>query len=193
MVFNAFRTNQKKLARRITGDPALLLLAFVGILSVTCSARRIEDWPFDRLMKEADLVVIAKPTTSVDSGEQSTENVWKAKFLGVNTSFHTLAVIKGHVGPEFKVLHYRDNGKGLWQDGPLLVKFRLDAVHLDSKSAHFDLGPPDYLMFLKSRQDGRFEPISGQVDSELSVREVFYPLPAGIEPPKTPGEMKSLR
>jgi len=34
---------------------------------------------------------------------------------------------------------------------------------------------PEYLLFLKRRTDGRYEPISGQMDAALSVREVAEP------------------
>jgi hypothetical protein len=33
-------------------------------------------------------------------------------------------------------------------------------------------GPPDYLLFLKVRKDGRSEPVTGQVDSMFSARKI---------------------
>lgn len=36
-------------------------------------------------------------------------------------------------------------------------------------------GRPEYLLFLKRRQDGKYEPLSGRVDPALSIREVFHP------------------
>jgi hypothetical protein len=39
------------------------------------------------------------------------------------------------------------------------------------------LAPPGYLLFLKQGKDGRYEPVSGQIDAELSVKEVNSPLP----------------
>lgn len=44
------------------------------------------------------------------------------------------------------------------------------------------LGPPEYLLFLKRTADGRLEPVSGQIDPALSVREMHRPLPAGLGP-----------
>ena len=39
------------------------------------------------------------------------------------------------------------------------------------------LSTPQYLLFLKRSADGHFEPVSGQIDAVLSVREIYRPLP----------------
>jgi hypothetical protein len=38
-----------------------------------------------------------------------------------------------------------------------------------------ELGRPEYMLFLRLRKDGRFEPVSGEVDPVLSVRELHPP------------------
>jgi hypothetical protein len=37
----------------------------------------------------------------------------------------------------------------------------------------------EYLLFLKKRGDGRYEPVSGRIDPLLSVRELFNPYSRG--------------
>ena len=39
------------------------------------------------------------------------------------------------------------------------------------------INPPEYLLFLKLRKDGLYEPVSGQLDAALSVRTIF---PSGV-------------
>jgi hypothetical protein len=34
------------------------------------------------------------------------------------------------------------------------------------------LGPPEYMLFLRLRKDGRYEPVSGEIDPALSIREL---------------------
>jgi hypothetical protein len=35
---------------------------------------------------------------------------------------------------------------------------------------------PDYMLFLRKLKDGRYEPVSGKIDPQLSVRAIFDPL-----------------
>ena len=59
-------------------------------------------------------------------------------------------------------------------NGPLLVSFRRTSLELRTKEGgKLELGVPSYLLFLKARKDGRYEPVSGRVDPELSVRELI--------------------
>jgi hypothetical protein len=43
------------------------------------------------------------------------------------------------------------------------------------------LGTPQYLLFLRTSDGGRCKPISGQIDSRLSVKEIYSPLPSVID------------
>jgi hypothetical protein len=91
----------------------------------------------------------------------------------------SLKVEKGKAEKSIKVLHYRLPENALIQDGPLLVKFRKEPLQVEGtvKGVKFvaELGKPDYMVFLRQRKDGRYEPISGQVDPALSVRELSSP------------------
>ena len=48
---------------------------------------------------------------------------------------------------------------------------------LNCDKAYITMVPPDYLLFLKKRDDGRYEPVTGQMDAAESVREVSRPFP----------------
>lgn len=140
-------------------------------LPIIPGGRAIEDWPYEKLLLQADLVVIGKAVSSVESGEKSNEG-----FLGVNTTFDVKGVLKGQVdGKQIKLLHYRIKGGNMQlPNGPLLVTFRTTGFLVTSKKGgETNLSPPEYLLFLKIRKDGRYEAVSGQYDPKLSVRQMF--------------------
>jgi len=141
-------------------------------------ARPIESWPYERLFKEADLVVIARAEDTNDTKDRFSAEGWKAEFIGQDTRFVAQSVLKGKLGDEkkFTVLHYRLPEGFAIGNGPLLVKFRHDSLMLSGKvngtAFQADLAAPEYLLFLRLRKDGRYEPVSGQFDPVLSVREL---------------------
>jgi hypothetical protein len=154
----------------------LVVLAVVmGTTAGTASARWLENWPYERLLKEADLVIIARATAVEDTPDRTTENPWKAEFLGVNTTFRVKATLKGKsAGEEIKVLHFKLRDGVRIIDGPLLVCFRTDGFGLELKDGpKVQFRTPEYMLFLRAGQDGRYEPLSGRVDPELSVRELY--------------------
>jgi hypothetical protein len=153
------------------------------------SARQVDEWAYERLFKESDLVVIAQPIRSEDSAERTKDNLWKAEFIGVETSFKVLHTVKGAaVKSELTLLHYRTDS--LIEDGPSLVSFRTRGIsytiskRLEEGEAEASTerakiaisGPAEYLLFLKKRSDGRFEPVTGQTDPSFSVKELGAPM-----------------
>jgi hypothetical protein len=159
-----------------------ILLALTSLLwTGQATARLLESWPYERLFKEADLVVIAKAVAVADSGEKTTDNPWKVEFQGVTTTFEAHHVLKGKVDKKLKVLHFRLKDGQDVRNGLLLVSFRLKGFSINTKTMKAGVGTPEYLLFLKTRSDGRYEPVSGRVDPELSVREVYSPLPMSRE------------
>ncbi len=140
-------------------------------------ARLLPSWPYERLLREADVVVIAKVMSVADAYETTRDNPWKAEFVGLNTTFDVEATLKGKVeNDKLQVLHYRLKPDVLIQNGPTLVSFRLRGMTITTtKEAKVELGKPSYLLFLKKRKEGRYEPVSGQVDPSLSVREMYRP------------------
>ena len=142
-----------------------------AIVSLMCSsvacARALPHWPYDKLIKESDLVVIVEPTGSESTDDQPADDgLRKLKELikGQNTSFNVVHIIKGKApGETIRMMHFRRKPNGMLPDnGPSLIKF-------DPKEHK------QYLLFLKARKDGRYEPVSGQYDPDLSVRELSFP------------------
>jgi hypothetical protein len=137
-------------------------------------ARFLPSWPYEKLMKEADLVVIAKPTKSEASADEPPKHQWQYEFVGQNTTFDVKYTLKGKLDEkQIKVLHFKwgklktgfdpkDPFSHIIDDGPLLVAF-------DIKDA------PEYLLFLKKMNDGRYEPVSGKIDPRLSARLLSDP------------------
>jgi len=150
----------KRLARN-TG-----VLAGLIICSAPSSARIVESWPYDKLMKEADLVVVARPVKTELTADAAPENNWPLEMVGQDTTFEVKHAFQGKMdGTHIKVLHFKFGNvkKGLdpkhrgIPNGPNLVAFRLKE-------------PPEYLLFLKRLKDGRYEPLSGRIDPMYSVR-----------------------
>ena len=76
-----------------------------------------------------------------------------------------------------------------YNDGPGLVAFLKEPLKIEVKQNVKNRGKlyeqsqglrkisqPEYLLFLKKHKDGQYEPVSGQLDADFSVRALF---PAG--------------
>jgi hypothetical protein len=162
---------------RLFNSVVLAALLVLGASTPAGWARRIENWPYDRLFKEADLVVIARAKSSEDCDDTTTDNIWKAEFLGTNTTFTVAKVLKGKCDADkITVLHFRLKEGTAIVSGPLLVTFRTKGTEIELNGGKkVGIGAPDYMLFLKATKDGRFEPVSGRTDPELSVKEVSVP------------------
>lgn len=168
-----------------------LVLLLVGLVLVApaARARQIEDWSYERLFKEADVVVLAKPESVAEVDVKPKDARMQRDFLGRVTTFSVVSPVKGDVnnGKAIDVLHFRMREGIMSQDGPLLIRFRTKPVRIEGKSGGDGkapvtafvtvLGAPHYLLFLKRGEGGRLEPVSGQYDAALSVREVNPPMP----------------
>lgn len=75
------------------------------------------------------------------------------------------------------MLHFRLKEDEAVLNGPLLVRFRTKrGLSISTKTFKAGVEKPDYLLFLKRNKDGRYEPVSGRIDPELSVKEIYPPL-----------------
>jgi hypothetical protein len=161
--------------------PCLSAIALIAIAAAPAFARLIESWPYERLFKEADLVVIARVERATETKERLSPADWKVEFIGQETVFTVQTILKGKVkdGRKLPVLHYRLPDDVLIENGPLLVSFRAEPLVLkgvvNGKAFKTTVGSPEYMLFLRVRPDGRFEPVSGQIDPALSVRELNEP------------------
>lgn len=98
------------------------------------------------MLDKADLVVVAKPTSTKDTSE--TTILATANVVGIETEFSVRAVLKGSQDVEKLVLHhYRFGANNHLFDGPRLF----DPSVFGS-----------FLLFLKREPDGRYAPVNGQ-------------------------------
>jgi hypothetical protein len=160
---------------------ALLILsgAFLALTCGDCPARQIEDWPYNKLFKKADLVVIVKPLSVRDATEKDKAVPPEGKdyLVGVVTKFKVLHVVKGeYKEKELELVHFKLKKGTMILNGPSLVSFHTKSIRIsgDSWSGGAE---NEYMLFLKSGKDKRLTFVSGQFDPELSVKQVTSPLP----------------
>jgi hypothetical protein len=159
---------------------SFLFVSMAGViaLSVPAHARLIPSWPYERLFREADLVVIAIAEETNDTKDRFSAEGWKVEFVGQDTRFAAKSILKGKLGDEkkFTVLHHRLPDRVKIVNGPSLVKFRDGTESLEGtingNAFKAEMGRPEYMLFLRLRKDGRYEPVSGEIDPALSVREL---------------------
>ncbi|HVU28055.1 MAG TPA: hypothetical protein VHG71_10020 [Verrucomicrobiae bacterium] len=132
-----------------------LLIATTAFLA---QARLMRTWSYQDLFDQADIVVIAKPTGTQDTGEQATlPNIAPdVHVIGLSTDFDISVVVKGDKTLKKLILHhYRlENPKELMMNGPNLASFNPKAY-------------TRFLLFLHRESDGRYSPVSGQTDPTL--------------------------
>jgi hypothetical protein len=168
------------------------ILMFLMITVFTGYARKVETWPYERLFKEADLVIIGSVggwgTAKVEWPEKIFD---KARFEGEKTAFTPRSVLKGELAFACTWLLHFSYKKGAmpYNDGPSLVTFLKEPLIIEVKPKGTEkskelkpkrvgkslVSPPEYLLFLKQRKDGMYEPVSGQLDAAFSVRALFPP------------------
>jgi len=159
----------------------LIVLVATLVVNPFVSARQVENWSYERLFKEADLVVIATVKETVETKDAAPDGRWKSVLVGQASSFTIDTVMKGSApAGSLTVVHFKLKPGALPQDGPMLVSFRSKGPTIEGGGAvkyHVELSDRQYLLFLKKDGKGRFAPVSGQIDSVFSVREIYAPLP----------------
>ena len=156
----------------------------------TVLARKVQNWPYEHLFQEADLVVIGYPQGVGSFAENWNENSFdKNRFEGVETTFGVRSILKGDAPLCIHVMHFKyKHDVQPYDDGPNLVSFFTKPISLHVNQSSGNKGrvkilrarqsmtsEPDYLLFLKRRKDGHYEALSGQMDAALSVRALFAP------------------
>lgn len=156
----------------------LVSLLVVHLCSSNAKARRVESWTFERLTKEADLVVIAVAKSSADCEDPPADKM-NAGLKGLNTVLEVRSVLKGKIEVNtITVFHYRVPPNKVLVDRRLLV-FHTKGTHARIRTtmgiSDVQTATPNYLLFLRRREDGRYEPVSGQVDPHESAMELLDP------------------
>jgi len=135
----------------------ITLLIFI----TTClsHARPFTLWSYQDLYDKADLVIIAKPISTQDTTEKTTlPDIPDVHVVGLFTEFKISVVMKGDKSMKKATLHhYRlADTKEEVINGPTLISF-------DPKQR------TQSLMFLRLEKDGRYSPVSGQIDPDISI------------------------
>lgn len=154
-------------------------------------ARKVESWPYERLFQESELIVIATTMRNDPCDEVWAEDDFSSdRFVGTETIFKVQSILKGGTPDSVRVVHFNyKQGATRYENGPGFVTFLTEPVVTTAKNPGHDSGvlkervavderlvsQPEYLLFLKKRSDGRYEPVSGQMDSAFSVRIISHP------------------
>ena len=160
---------------------AILMSLAIISFPVLLHARPIPMWSYEKLFKQSDLVVIAQPTNSVDVADRIQKG--QSKLIGINTTFRIDHVVKGNLkSPDLTILHYRMKSGQAMSNGPCLVSFRVQSLlyTVEDGPKVQRSGPATYLLFLKKRDDGRYEAVTGQIDPVFSVKELTAPIEGEI-------------
>lgn len=145
-------------------------VCIVTFLNAIVFARPIQIYDYKRLFKEADIVVIAiatktTPTSDKEMGED---------YQGRNTEFSIRQTLKGEAPDNLNVLHFKYVGEIRVDNAAHLVDFVLHSAK-DNMPLMFEFQTPEYMLFLKRMEDGRYQPVSGYDDPAFSVRKITVP------------------
>lgn len=170
--------------------PLAVLIFCSAFFASSTFARQVEEWHYERLFKESDLVVIAHVQGwGVTKKEWNEKFFEKTRFEGVKTAFGANFALKGDPPLCIWLDHFRyKNDAVRYNDGPGLVDFLKEPLQIEVKQNLRNKGKlhqqiqglrqisqPEYLLFLKKRKDGGYEPVSGQLDADFSLRVLFHP------------------
>jgi hypothetical protein len=157
---------------------ALLLveccLAFVSAGTAWFDVRAI--YTYERLKKEADVILIGMPVSSEATKKKLDPGYYGGILAEQRTTFRALVVLKGKC-PKNRVTVYHyvigppPKKKG---DGPTPCLFDPDVFRFTDKAGK--PLPATYLIFLRKRKGGNYEPVSGMDQMSPSFQRLERPL-----------------
>ena len=171
-----------------------LALISVAVFATTGYARVVPHWSYHRLFDESDLVLLVHVTGTRDAVSKDPvvpldKESDGERLTAVVTEMNVLAVLKGDYKRKIFVLpHYRLDWTKLHARGMTTITNGPNLAHFESEPK--DISGPgwgakvdiDYMVFLKHAPNGLYRCVTGQVDSEFSVRQMHLPLPNRDEP-----------
>jgi len=142
----------------------LITAALVSAVTPSIWSYTLPSYSYEDMFKQSDLVVIARPVTSRDTGERQLDRHVNppVPVVSVTTECDALYVLKGPKREKFKLHHFRDltDPKRVVVGGPTGISFDL---HKNKR----------YLMFLVREPNGSFAPFAGQTDVvDISIQEI---------------------
>ena len=166
---------------------AILIVAIVA--GTSAFGRLVPLWPYDKLVAEADIVVILEAIENQPANDEFPGNTYghpQADFDATNTRFKVHSVFKttADTPKELSVLHFTYSKRvNLIANGASFIRFPIGFITYEKRELK-DGKPtgevehvkyqPMWLAFLKRRPDGRFEPITGHYDASYSFKELRY-------------------
>jgi hypothetical protein len=151
-------------------------LTVSSLLACLLTGRQIQDWPYEKLFKRADLIVIVKPLEVREANIQDDAKPPQDYLTGIVTKFKILHVVKGEFKKDnLEIVHFRLKKDRRVMNGPLLVSFQKKAVKLKDEDLKIEVKDWEYMLFLKQEKDGRLNFASGQFDPALSVKQMTVP------------------
>jgi len=171
-----------------------LVVLLLATVSFSSTARIIDAWPYDRLVAESDFVAIVEPIENRPASDAFPDYSYghsASDFVATNTRFRVATVFKGKfAGVAATVLHFGYSANVPTVNGASFVRFAIGPLQYEKRAVREGkqiggvtafLQQPMWLAFLKQREDGRFEPVTGHYDAAMSFRELhessFYAAP----------------
>jgi hypothetical protein len=142
----------------------VIVVCVISLLAiVTCFARIVPLWPYEKLVAEADVVAIVEPVENKPAQDTFPGYSYghpSNHFTATDTRFKIQAVLKGDAMKELTVLHFsysNSTNVSIIINGASFIQFK---------------EKQECIAFLKRRSDGRFESVTGHYDSAYSFREL---------------------
>lgn len=142
----------------------MLLTLLMTAIASTADARIHEAWHYDRLSKEAELIVIAIPIENKKTSKTSKLPNISPEIIAKSqmTTFIVLGTLKGTLNEKTFILHhYYIDPPQFFVNGPMLVNFEIN------KNKNLA-----YILFLKNESGNTYVTMSSQTDPADSIQRV---------------------
>ena len=138
---------------------SLVSIAFLYLGPSIAAARILDDWPYERLFKEADVVVIGTAVSTKDATDTFVDDRWPHEFVGQDTTLEVLQVLMGEASVKrITVLHFKfgkltkkaaaeAGNLVLTIDGPEFVSFRTKPEKIEIAGTGLPAHRFEYLLF----------------------------------------------
>ena len=146
--------------------------------------RLVECWPYQQLFEKSDVILIATYLETKETGriERVGAHIWKdLDFKEMASKFVVEHVIKGPADIKtFSLYHFQPDDAKHWVNGPVAARFKRCMVTPTIRKDHFGndeiigkrVHSVSYILFLKKGADGNLRPVTGDIDSSYSVKEI---------------------